>query len=294
MDRLTGMSVFVAAVEEGSLAAAARLHGLSASMAGKHLAAIEAELGVRLVHRSTRSLALTDAGRSFRTRAMRILEEHAEARREAANTQGLVRGRLRIAAPVTYGTMRLAGDIAVFLERYPNVDVEVTLDDRYVDLVAEGIDVAVRIGRLRDSALVARRLGPCRMVLCASPRLIAGVGNMSDAAALRRLPRVAFSDPVSPGDWTLTDPQGLPHAVDGPVRMVANNMEMLLAAALRGVGLAYGPSFVFAQALAAGDLTPVLTDHRTADLAVHAVTSTRTNAPLSLRCFLDQLSASPA
>lgn len=292
MDRMTSMAVFATAAAEGSLSAAARRHGFSASMAGKHVAALEAEMGVRLMHRSTRSLALTEAGRTFLARCERILEEHAEARREAADTRDVVEGRLRIAAPVTYGALHLSDVVASFLQQHPRVTVEAMLSDRYADLVAEGIDVAVRIGRLRDSGLVVRRLAPCRMVLCASPALIAQVGDPASVADLARVPRLVFSDAVSAGDWTLADPSGAAHVVDGPVHMRSGSMEMLLAAALRGVGVVYGPDFVFAAAIADGTLVTLLPDHRTTDLAIHAVTLTRAQLPLRVRRFLDHLVAS--
>lgn len=168
MDRLTSMSVFVAAMEEGSLIAAARRHGLSASMAGKHVAAIEAELNVRLMQRSTRRLILTEAGLAYHIRCKRIIQEYEEAKREAGDTHGIVQGVLRIAAPTTYGIMHLSDVLAGFLDQHPGVTLQVVASDRYVDLLAEGVDVAIRIGTLRESDLVAKRLAPCRMVFCAS------------------------------------------------------------------------------------------------------------------------------
>jgi DNA-binding transcriptional LysR family regulator len=292
MDRLTSMSVFALAAEEGSLIAAARRHGLSASMAGKHVAAIEEELNVRLMQRSTRSLVLTEAGRAYYARCKRILEEYEEARREAADTQETVRGVLRVAAPVTYGIMHLSDVMAAFLERHPGVTLEVHLSDSYVDLVAEGVDVAIRIGALRDSDLVARRLAPCRMVLCASRGLLDQIGPLKTVVQLRDLPRLTFRGAVSAGDWTLIDPSGQSHVIDGPTRMAANNMQMLLAAVLRGNGVAYGPSFVFDRHIAAGDLVALLPDHRTSDLAIHAVYPTNRHVSLKLRTFVGHLAAS--
>ena len=234
-------------------------------MAGKHVAALEAELGVRLLQRSTRSLVLTEAGRAYLVRCKRIIGEHEEAKREAVDEQSVVQGVLRIAAPVTFGAMHLGGVMAGFLERHPGVTLRVTLSDRYADLLADGVDVAVRIGRLRDFDLVARRLAPCRMVFCASPGFLGQAGPLATVEGLRRAPRLAFSDAVSAGDWTLVDPAGRPHVIDGPVRLEANDMRTLLAAALRGTGIAYGPSFVFGAHIAAGDLVTLLPDHRTPD-----------------------------
>jgi DNA-binding transcriptional LysR family regulator len=292
MDRLTSMSVFVAAAEAGSLIAAARRFGLSASMAGKHVSAMEAELNVRLIQRSTRRLSLTDVGQAYYARCKRILEEFEDANREASDTQQTVRGVLRVAAPVTFGAMHLGDVVARYLDQHPEVSVEITLNDRYVDLLAEGIDVAIRIGRLHDSDLVARRLAPCRMVLCASPDFLARHGVPKSVEAIRRAPRLAFSEAVSAGDWTLTDPDGQSHAIDGPVRMATNNTQMLLAAALGGAGVTYGPSFVFGHHIANGDLVALLPDHHTSDPAIHAVYPTARHVSAKLRRFIDHLIAS--
>ena len=289
MDRLTSMAVFVAAADEGSLSQAARRFGLSASMAGKHVSAIEADLNIRLMQRSTRRLNLTDAGRAYYARCKRILEEVDDANREASDAQQIVRGLLRIAAPITFGAMHLGGVVASYLDRHPAVTVEMMLSDRYVDLLGEGIDVAIRIGRLRDSELVARRLAPCRMVFCASPDFLARYGTPTNVEQLRRAPRLAFSEAVSTGDWTVADLQGQSHLIDGPVRMAANNAQMLLAAALAGAGVAFGPTFVFGKSIAAGELVALLRDHRTSDLGIHAVYPSARNISLKARRFIDHL-----
>lgn len=289
MDRLTSMAVFVAAADEGSLSGAARRFGLSVSMAGKHVAAIEAELNIRLMHRTTRKLRLTDVGRAYYARCKRILEDYEDANREAADAQQSIRGLLRVAAPVTFGAMHL-GDVASrFLVQHPDVTLEIALDDRYVDLLAEGIDVAIRIGQLSDSDLVARRLAECRMVLCASPEFIERHGLISSIEDLRRAPRLTFSDAVSAGDWTVTDPDGQAHVIDGPVVMAANNTQMLLAAAIAGAGISYGPSFVFGQSITAGDLVPLTPQYTAADLAIQAVYPSRRHLSLKVRRFLDHL-----
>ena len=292
VDRLTSMAVFVAASEEGSLVAAARRHNLSPSMAGKHVAAIEADLGVRLMQRNTRSLVLTDAGRAYLARCKRILDEHDEAKREAGDAREVLRGVLRIGAPVTYGTMCLSGVMAEFLERHPEIVLDVVLSDRYVDLLADGIDVAIRIGRLRDSGLIAKRIAACPMVLCASPAFLARAGVPNTVADVRRMPRLTYSDPVSSGDWTMVDPGGEPHVIDGPIRMTANNMQVLLSATLRGTGIAYGPSFVFDPHLATGDLVVVMPEYRIQELAVQAIYPTGRHVPRKLRAFLDHLATS--
>ena len=292
MDRLTSMAVFVAAADEGSLIRAARRFGLSASMAGKHVSAIEADLGIRLMQRSTRQLSLTDAGRAHFARCKRILEEVDDANREARDAQQTVRGVLRIAAPLTFGAMHLGDVLARFLDEHPAAAVEVMLSDRYVDLLSEGIDVAIRIGRLLDSDLVARRLAPCRMVFCASLDFLKRFGTPRTVEELRRAPRLAFSGAISTGDWAITDPRGQTHLIDGPARLAANNIQMILAAVLAGSGVAYGPTFVFGERIAAGDLIALLPDHRTSDLAIHALYPSARNISLKARRFIEHLIAS--
>ncbi len=289
MDRLTSMAVFVAAADEGSLSGAARRFGLSVSMAGKHVAAIETELNIRLMQRTTRKLSLTDVGQTYYARCKRILEEYEDANREAGDAQQSIRGVLRVAAPVTFGAMHLGDVVAGFLAKHPGVTLEIMLNDRYVDLLAEGIDVAIRIGRLLDSDLVARRLAPCRMVVCASPDFLERHGPLSRVEDLRRAPRLAFSDAVSSGDWTLTDTNGDAYVIDGPILMATNNTQMMLAGARAGAGVAYGPSFVFGQSIAAGELVALLPRYKATELAIQAVYPTKRHVSLKLRSFVDHL-----
>ena len=289
MDRFASIAVFVAAVDEGSLVAAGRRAGLSASMAGKYLSALEADLNVRLLQRSTRSLSLTEAGRAYYLRCKRILEELDDANSEASDAHSTARGTLRVAAPVTFGAMHMGDVVARYLEGHPHVNIEVALDDRYVDLQNNGIDVAIRIGRLPDSQLVARRLAPCRMTVCASPAFLAREGVPATPEDLHRAPRLAFSEAVSMPEWTLTDEAGLDHVVDGPYRMQANNMQMLLSATLAGVGIAYGPTFVFGPHIRAKELVVLLPGYRAPELTVHAVYPTARYVPSKVRRFIEYL-----
>jgi DNA-binding transcriptional LysR family regulator len=289
MDRFASIAVFVAAIDEGSLVAAGKRFGLSASMAGKYVSALEAELNVRLLHRSTRSLSLTDAGRTYYIRCQRILEEFDDANREASDAHRTVRGTLRVAAPVTFGSLHMGEVVARYLDDHPHVSIEVSLDDRYVDLQSAGIDVAIRIGKLPDSDLVARRLAPCRMAICASPAYLSREGTPKIPEDLRRAPRLAFNEAVSVPAWTLTDKQNRDHVIDGPLRMQANNMQMLLSAVLAGVGIAYGPTFVFGQDIKAGNLVKLLPAYRTAELTINAVYPTARYVPSKVRQFIDYL-----
>ncbi|WP_144141281.1 LysR family transcriptional regulator [Paraburkholderia sp. BCC1884] len=291
MDRFASIAVFVAAVEEGSLAAAGRRFDLSASMAGKYLSQLEAELNVRLLQRSTRSLSLTDAGRAYYVRCKHILEEFDDANREASDAQRLARGTLRVAAPVTFGELHLGDVVTRYLADHPHVDIDISLDDRYVDLQSDAIDVAIRIGRLPDSQLVARRLAPCRMVLCASADFLAREGTPTSPDDLQNTPRLAFSEAVTAGAWSLLDEDGRQHVIEGPLRLRANNMQMLSVAALAGMGVAYGPTFVFGEDIKAGRLVALLPRFKAPELAIHAVFSSARYVPSKVRHFIDYLAA---
>ncbi|WP_246793359.1 LysR family transcriptional regulator [Burkholderia perseverans] len=289
MDRLTCIGIFVAAVDEGSLAAAARRFGLSAAMAGKYVSAIEHELNARLLQRTTRRLSLTDTGRVYYERCRRILDAWEQANREASDAHGTARGLIRLAAPVTFGAMHLGEVLARYLEAHPHVNLEVSLSDRYVDLLEAGVDLAIRIGRLPDSGLVARRLAPCRMVICAAPAFLERHGTPRSPDDLRQAPRLTFSEAVSVGDWTLTDAGQRTHVIDGPCRLAANNTQMLLAAARAGAGVAYGPSFVFGEPIARGELVELLPDFQAAELTIQAVFPSARQMPARVRHLLDHL-----
>jgi DNA-binding transcriptional LysR family regulator len=287
LDRFTSLNVFVAAIEDGSLVAAGRRFGLSASMAGKHVSALESQLGVRLLQRSTRHLSTTEAGQAYYLRCKQILDAFDEANHEASDAGSGVRGTLRIAVPVTFGALHVGPVIARLLRDFPDINADVVADDRYVDLHAAGIDVAIRIGQLADSSLIARRLGVCRMVLCASPEFIERHGLPVHPNDARSLPRLAFSEAVSADGWTVSDVDNRLHVIDGPLRMRANNMQVLVSAALSGLGIAYGPTFVFGQHLRAGSLVQVLPTFTPSELAIHAVFPTARYVPAKVRCFID-------
>lgn len=289
MDRLTCIRVFVAAVDDGSFAAAARRFGLSPAMAGKYVSAIETELNVRLLQRTTRRLSLTDVGQTYYERCKRILGEYDEANREATDSRVVAQGMVRIAAPVAFGALHLGDVVARYLAAHPLVTIDVLLNDRYADLLDNGIDLAIRIGHLPDSTMVARRLAPCHMVICASPAYLEQHGTPRTPEDLRNAQRLTFSEAVSAGDWTLHDAQQRAHVISGPCRMTANNTQMLLAAALAGTGIAYGPTFVFGEQIAAGKLVTLLPDYHPSALVIQAVLPSTRHMPLKVRHFLDHL-----
>ena len=289
MDRMTSLSVFTAAVEAGSLAAAARRYKMTPAMAGRHIDSLEEGLKARLLQRTTRRLHVTDVGRAYYQRSRRILEEFEEAQREAGELQLSPQGSLKIAVPASFAALHLGGPIARYMRDYPGIRVEAVVSDRYADLVQEGIDLAIRIGRLADSNLVARHIGICRMVMCAAPSYLSRVSEPRTPHELRKHPRLAFSDAVSPGDWTLRDARGRPHTIEGPCALLASNMQLLLAVALEGGGIAYGPSFIFGEALCRGTLVRVLPKYSAADLGIHTVVSSSRYLSTKVRHLIDRL-----
>lgn len=289
-DRLTGMEVFVQAIRRGGLSAAARAMGMSPTMAARHLTELEVRLGTTLVHRSTRRLALTDAGLAYLDRADRVLAEIAEADADAAARSVAIEGRLRISAPATFGTMHVVPLAAAFRRLHPGVTIELGLEDRYVDLLREGWDAAIRIGRLRDSGLIARRLAPVRLSICASPAYLAARGTP------RSLDDLAGHDCLGFTLATLTGPAIWGFGADGGRRVPvstgfsANNGEALVRAAIADAGLVYGPRFIAADAVASGALVEVPPIAEYMDLgAVQLVSHPDRHPTARLRAWIDHL-----
>ena len=284
------MRVFVRAASDGSLAAAGRSLGMSQTMVTKHVVALEARLGVRLLHRSTRRLTLTEAGRHYRDACGRILAEIEEAEQVAVAGQSEPTGLLRVNVPVSFGTMQVAPLLAEFSDRYPRITLDVGLDDRLVDLIEEGWDLAVRIGTLQDSTLVARRLAPCRTVVCAAPAYLEAHGIprcVADLVAHNCL-GYTLSDRFGADRWRFGDDGVVATTVSGTLRM--NNGDALRMAALAGLGVIYQPTFLVADELRAGRLTALTLDHPTMDAGhVYAVFRPDRHLPPKSRALIDFL-----
>ncbi|QWT21383.1 LysR family transcriptional regulator [Bacillus sp. NP157] len=283
------MGIFEATVRIGSIAGAARLFHVSPSRASKYLAELEEDLGVLLLRRTTRQLSLTPEGEAYLVRCRRILAEVRDADDEARSRTGGVAGTLRVTAPVTFGALHLGGIVAGFIATHPGVALQLQLDDRYIDLRGDTVDVAIRIGRLANSTLVARRLGGCRMVLCAAPGFLARHGAITTPADLAPLPMLAFSDAVSSADWTLRGVDGIAHRIEGEPGLLANNVQMLASAAVAGAGIVFGPTFVLGPHLQRGELQLVLPGYVADDLDISVVYPSRAYLPKTVRAFVDYL-----
>jgi DNA-binding transcriptional LysR family regulator len=286
MDRLTSMAVFVHAVDHGGFAAAAARFAISPAMASKHVRALEARLGATLLHRTTRRRTLTDLGRAYYERCKEILADVDAAEAGVREGGTVVRGALRVTAPVSFGTRRLAPALVDFLRAHPQVRVDLVLSDRVVDLIGDEIDVAVRVGRLPDSTLVARRLAPYRLCLCASPAYLKRRGAPRTPDDLAAHACMGFVVERGRDTWRLLGPRGTRH-VPVDVRLTINNGEALRQAALAGGGIILQPEVLVADDLRRNRLKRVLPSYDPPSQPMHVVYLPGRPPPARVRHFVD-------
>lgn len=291
LDRLKGLEVFAKAASAGSLSAAARAMGMSQTMVTKHLAALEARLGVKLLHRTTRRLSITEAGRGYLETAERILAEIEAADAAVSAERVTPRGMLRLNVPVVFGTHQIAPLLPEFARRHPQVTIELGLNDRRVDLAEEGWDLAIRIGNLANSSLVARRIAPCRMSVCAAPSYLAARGTPHRLADLAGHNCLGYTLAQAGAErWMFGRRAEISVAIAGDLR--ANNGDALRLAAIAGQGVIYQPTFIVADDLRAGTLKALTMDQPTSELlAVYAVYLPDRNPSAKVRAFIDFIAA---
>jgi DNA-binding transcriptional LysR family regulator len=289
MDRLANMEAFVRVAETKSFSEAARRLRSSKSLVSRQVAALEAELGVRLFHRTTRSLSLTDEGRSYHAQVTRILGEIEEANLSVSSSRAAPRGRLRVSAPMSFGILHLGPAMRDFLVRFPDVELDLSLNDRYVDVVDEGFDLAIRVGRLADSSLIARRLAGHRMIVCASPDYLNRHAEPNDPDDLKRHQCLCYSTNALTPEWHFVAKDGAPWRVpiQGPLH--ANNGDVLRSAALQGLGVAYLPSFIVGADIQGSALVSLLPDYVPTDTAIYAVYPHSRHLSPKVRAFIDFL-----
>lgn len=280
------MAVFVRSVESGGFAAAAKAFGLSATMVGLHVRALEDRLGSRLLNRTTRKQSLTEVGRLYYERCKRILAEIEIAEASGIELHAAPRGRLHIAAPVSFGVHALAPAIADYLALYPDVEIELTLNDRSVDLIEEGFEIAFRIGTLPDSSLITRALAPYRMVLCAAPAYLQRHGEPILPSDLVRHNCLGFAHWRVGREWHFEGPDGPSSAaVRGTFR--TNNGEALRMAARKGLGIVLQPEVLLIDDIKAGLLVPILTEHILPSRPMHILYLPDRRPTPKLRTFID-------
>jgi DNA-binding transcriptional LysR family regulator len=288
MDRLNAMRVFVAVAEGGHFAQASERLGMSRTMASKLVMDLEAHLGQRLLNRTTRKVSLTELGTAYLERCRDILAAIEEAEREITAQASEPVGRLRVAAPMSFGASHVAPRIAVYTARHPRVSVDLVLNDRLVDLVEEGYDLAIRIGRLADSSLVAKRIGVTRLIVCASAAYLAANGRPKTPADLAQHECLLYSYASAGAIWTFSGVSG-EETVRVGGRVVCNNGDAICAMAIAGLGVVAQPDFIVGRHLRSGALEQILAAYTDRVTGIYAIHPSHRHVPLKLRCFIDQL-----
>lgn len=288
MDRFDEMHTFVRVVEAGGISAAAEKLGIAKSAVSRRLRELENRLDVQLLQRTTRRIHLTDAGRDFYQSSLRILDEVDEAEQALQSGQQALGGRLRINAPLSLGLRHLLPVLRLLQAQHPQLVVDIDLDDREINMIEEGVDVLLRVGRLEDSSMIARRLCPIRFLYCASPDYLARRGEPKQPTDLHAHDGIGYNLVPEAQQWPLGLVQGRllhkPH-----VGISSNNSDMILKAAEAGLGIAMLPTFVCNEALVQGRLRPVLCQHRPEPLELYALYTSRRHMPQRVRALLEFL-----
>ena len=287
MDRFDALRAFVQVVESGSLTRAAGALGVATSAISRRIKDLESHLGTQLLQRTTRQLRLTAAGEKFHARAQLILQSMAEAEAEAGDQANALSGPLRLAAPLGFGQSHLAPILLEFSKEHPEVQLDMDFSDRMVDLIAEGHDLALRIGNLADSTLIARKLAEVKLVVCAAPSFWDRHGMPDAPEDLASLPALAYTGSERIDTWRFTAPDGRKGAIETRVVMRATSGSFLCSAAEAGLGVALQPSFICAGAIADRRLVPVLTDHQWPTVTIHLVYPQTRHLSARARALMD-------
>jgi DNA-binding transcriptional LysR family regulator len=291
VDRFAAMLAFVRVVEAGSFVRAAQRLEWSTSSLSRSIADLEEHLGARLLNRTTRRLSLTESGQAFYERSVQVLNDLEEAESLAGQTVATPRGTIRLTCSYNVATHRLAPAIASFVQRHPQVRFDVTVAERIVDLVDEGFDLAVRIGRLGSDQLVARKLGETTLVVCASPAYIERRGKPTGVDDLAQHDTLTYAYAPSARSWQLSDAAGVLHEVRVGGGLHANSGDLLIAAAVAGLGIVCEPDFMVGPELQAGRLVTLLPGYAGRRADIWAVYPSRRHLSVKVRLFVDHLAA---
>lgn len=287
MDRYENMNTFVRVVETGSISAAADRMDVAKSVVSRRLKELETHLGVELFHRTTRQMNLTDSGRGFYQQAVRILADVLEAELATSQSHGALKGALKVAVPLSFGLMHLGSAINEFLQQHPDIEFDLDFNDRQVDLLAEGFDLAIRIASLTDSSLIARRLAPIQTILCASPDYLERNGIPHELEALRQHRCLAYNltNPIE--QWQVYDAGGQLIKISTRPYLKAGNGEFLRDAAIAGLGIVLIPTFIVYKEIERGALVPLLTDYHCPPLSAYAIYPQTRHLSQRVRAFVD-------
>lgn len=288
MDRALEMQVFCAVVDKGSFVGAVDALEMSKAAVSRHVNALEERLGVRLLQRTTRRLSLTEEGRVFFQQAREVLSLMGEAESAVSSGSHEPAGVLRVNAPVSFGVLHLAPLWAAFLNQNPKIELDINLNDRQVDLVEEGYDVAVRIARMESSSLVGRRFASTRMRLCAAPSYVKTHSPVKVPQDLTEHRVIAYSNFSSGNEWRFTGPDG-EHKVNTRSVIRCNNGDTCRSIALNAGGILLQPSFMVSEDLRRGELVELLPAYRSVELGIYAVYPTRKHLASKVRAFINFL-----
>ena len=289
MDRLRAFEVFASVVSRGSFTRAADALDTSPANVTRYINELEAHLGTRLLNRSSRKLSLTESGEALYERSKSILEEVAEAEALASSATLQPRGRLRINAPVSFGIRHLAPLWPRFMQSYPEVELDIALSDRVVDIVEEGYDLAIRISRAGPASHAARKLATSRNIVCAAPAYLEQHGWPEVPADLVAHRCIGYTYAATADEWRFVDDDSRPHAVKVNCVMHANNGDTAREAAIAGQGVIWQPAFLIGQDLREGRLVPLLPGYRMPDIDVLAVYPSRRHLSAKVRVMVDFL-----
>lgn len=289
MDRYENMNTFVRVVEAGSISAAADRMNVAKSVVSRRLKELEEHLGVELFHRTTRQMNLTDSGRAFYQQAVRILADILEAELATSQSHGALRGNLKVAVPLSFGLMHLGPAINEFLLLHPNIEFDLDFNDRQVDLLTEGFDLAIRIASLPDSSLIARRLAPIEAILCASPAYLERNGTPQTPDELRLHRCLAYNLTSNIEQWQVYDSTGQLIKIGIKPYLKASNGQFLRDAAVNGLGIVLMPTFIVYNEIELGELIPLLTDYHCPPLAAYAIYPQTRHLSQRVRAFVDFL-----
>jgi len=270
MGQLEDMQVFIRVVEAGSISKAAEQLGIAKSAVSRRLACLESRLGVRLLNRTTRISSLTEAGNGFYQRSKKITDDVSELNALTNQSKSALEGTINIAAPLSFGISHLAPAIDDFIKLHPELTININFSDQQLNLIEEGIDLAVRIADLKDSSLIARKISPIKTLICASPAYLQKHGTPKTADDLNHHALLAYNLSDSSA-WHLIDKQAKQHLINLKSKIMTNNGEFLKDMAIAGHGIIMIPTFILWQAIAKGELLPILSDYTTPQLNAYVV-----------------------
>ncbi|WP_240142197.1 MULTISPECIES: LysR family transcriptional regulator [Nitrosomonas] len=284
------MNTFAHIVEAGGISAAADRMDVAKSVISRRLKELEAHLGVQLFHRTTRQMKLTDSGRAFYEQSVRILADILEAEHAVSQFHGALKGNLKVAVPLSFGLMHLGPAITAFLHTHPDIKFDLDFNDRQVDLLAEGFDLAIRIASLPDSSLIARYLAPVQAVMCASPAYLEHMGTPQTPEELIGHRCLAYSLISNSDNWNVYDSTGQLIKTRITPYLKASNGEFLRDAAVDGLGIVLLPAFIVYREIEHGALLPILTEYHYSQLAAYAIYPQTRHLSQRVRAFVDFLS----